>query len=444
MLAGCAGLCFVFLVPLMEVPDEVEHFYRAYQVSTFDVTSDKLATGGYGGQLPTSVMQVSTQLKGNVAGNPAMKFQIATLKKLAQIPLNRTAVSSVRFDNTGIYSPTNYSPQTAGILLARLFHAKVVTIAYAARLANFIVWLALVYLAIRLTPIGKWAFAVFGLNPVALSLASSISADAFCIGVSFVLIALVLRLRVRDLPVPRWALAGLTGLILLEALMKPAYLPLIFLVLLVPRLGKTAKIGLITAGLITSVVWNVHVARIGGQIPAQFGMPATVNAIHQEHFVATHPLTYVKVFVDNLVGPASNAVASSYAGLVGWADTGLNTWIQILEYLMIALSLLYITDEKFSSRAFGAVSKLTFALIFLASFSLIYLMLYVGFSPLGAAVISGVQGRYLIPLSPLLIPIVFQRQFRIAASPAVFGRVITSGAALALAASLITIGYRYY
>ncbi len=66
-------------------------------------------------------------------------------------------------------------------------------IIYLARFANLLLYVLIVYSAIKLTPVHKWVFFLLALMPMTLYEAASLSADSFTIAVSFLLIALFLK-----------------------------------------------------------------------------------------------------------------------------------------------------------------------------------------------------------------------------------------------------------
>jgi hypothetical protein len=49
--AACFGLLFIIATPPFQTPDEPAHFFRAYQVSQFNLILDKKGTT-YGGTFP--------------------------------------------------------------------------------------------------------------------------------------------------------------------------------------------------------------------------------------------------------------------------------------------------------------------------------------------------------------------------------------------------------
>ena len=116
-----------------------------------------------------------------------------------------------------------YLPQVFGLLLGKLFSSSPVILMYFGRLMNLILSLLIIFLAIRITPIGKWTFFLLALMPKTLYMMASLSYDALVISTSFLLIALFLYYAFKATEI-RWKyIALLFFLILLLGLSKPPY-----------------------------------------------------------------------------------------------------------------------------------------------------------------------------------------------------------------------------
>jgi uncharacterized membrane protein len=446
VLAGLFGLAFIVLTPLMEVPDEVEHFYRAYQLSHLDIVSDRVGQAGYGGVLPASIVSTASQLKGQIPGHQSTKFSLRLLGRLDAVHLQPSRTQPVRFDNTAIYSPVSYIPQALTIGLGRLVHARPVWLAYAGRLANLVVWLALLYVAIKLTPVGKWALAAIALNPVSLFLAASLSADPMGVALCALYVAAILRLRLSQAPLVKIKLILFFVLVLAISLLKVGYLPLVFLTFLLPNqvLPRRYKIGIVACGLLFAVAWNVRILPMAQGIPQQLGIPGNISSSAQVHFIIGHPIEFIRVLVENALWTPSSTVTPSYFGLFGWADTWIPYWTQMLVAAGILLSLLYRPESDESLRLLTIKVRVWIGLVLLAAFLAVLALLYTGYSIVGGGIISGVQGRYFIPLSFLLVPLFASRNFKFTSKPRSFSLFMIIMISVALLTSLLTVWRRFY
>ena len=102
---------------------------------------------------------------------------------------------------------------------------------YIGRLMNLIVWLLLIYLGIKITPVHKWVLLQLDLMPMAFFQGVSLSVDSFTIGLSFLIITYIFKLafddKKVDFDVKDTFILGL--LFWMLALSKQVYCLLIFL-----------------------------------------------------------------------------------------------------------------------------------------------------------------------------------------------------------------------
>jgi len=444
-LAIVFGFGFMVVTPPMQVPDETEHLYRAYQVSQFNLMADPVQTG-YGGTLPVNLVDTSTELKRSVAGQPHKRFDISLLRRAWHTPLEPAKQKSVRFDNTAIYSPVPYLPQAFGIGVSRVLKLNPLIIIYVGRLANLLVWIALIYAAIRLTPIGKWAFTIVALNPMALFLAASLSSDAMIIGLVAVFVATVLRLRtIEALPDKRYvALLAISALMI--CLTKNMYVPLVLLALLIPSsvLKVYWKYGLVALALAVGVLWNLAVLAMARRIPSFIGLTANVDTEAQIENILHSPLQFLQVVGNAIGGQQSSAVVPSYSGVFGWLDTGSPMWISLLYLFTLLIALLYRSETKRVLASLNVKVRLFSGAIIAISTVALLSSLYVGYSGVGASLIEGIQGRYFIPLTFLAVIVAANSAIKVAMSHKATRTLVVSSMTVVLSGSIITLLMRYY
>jgi uncharacterized membrane protein len=135
--------------------------------------------------------------------------------------------------------------------------------------------------------------------------------------------------------------------------------------------------------------------------------------IHPHQQIASlkqDPLQFVSVGFTTLFAPAnSDPLVSQYIGNLGWLDTPLPSWLIVLTYILMFYVGLRLYEEG-RPRLLPRVTRLASAAIALAILGGIMAVLYVTYTPVGHPWIDGVQGRYFIALSVLLVPIAAGRQ----------------------------------
>jgi uncharacterized membrane protein len=182
------GTLFAVITPPFQAPDEASHFYRAYQVSELHLFP-RVIPGGYGDYLPQSTTVTANATGQQIQLNSKARYRVqATFEQLNQ-PLNSRKTVPVQFNAAETYSPIAYIPQAIGIFVGRIMNLSPILLLLFGRLANVIFWASILYLAIKITPVGKWGFAVLGLTPMALFMAGSVSEDVATNGLAFLLFA---------------------------------------------------------------------------------------------------------------------------------------------------------------------------------------------------------------------------------------------------------------
>jgi uncharacterized membrane protein len=187
------GLVFTFITPPFEAPDEPVHFFRSYQVSTLNLSVDKVGST-YGGIMPASLQDTVSETwdKSALAFHPNVKYHLGYTKEALLIKTtNRQHVYD--FSTTAYYSPISYIPQALGVGIARAMNLPPIIMMYFGRVFNLAAWVLLFSLAIKFLPRRKWALVFLALIPMALFQAASLSADVMATGLAALLLSMVLR-----------------------------------------------------------------------------------------------------------------------------------------------------------------------------------------------------------------------------------------------------------
>jgi len=122
------------------------------------------------------------------------------------------------------------------IFLGKLVNCSPIVLIYLGRLANLLMYIFIIFWAIKITPIQKWVFLLLALMPMTLYLAASLSADCFTIAISILTIAMFFKLAFDPgkTHVNNRDICILIALAILMALTKQIYLLLMFLFFIIP------------------------------------------------------------------------------------------------------------------------------------------------------------------------------------------------------------------
>lgn len=452
------GLLFVFLNPPLQAPDEGAHFYRAYQISSLIIIPSEYESNGkpfYGSSFPKSVTEAQIDLTAKIPGNVDEKFNLSQINNQIYKPLDTDERVVVNTSNTGLYSPVSYLPQAFGIAIGKIFDASPLALIWLGRAANLLVWILITLLALRIFPLSKIMFIILALNPMTLFLASSLSADPIAIASAFLLVSTVIatyqkRIAISARSIYLVLIVSTTVL----ALTKPVNILFGLLLFTIPTafFGSMRKRILVSLSIVISaglvyLLWNYQVkdfleAAIQMQGYRQNQMSANAQILQ----LIANPFAYIIALINNFIfvvpGAHGSSIFQSFFGIFGWLDTFVPLWVIVGYILILFTAMLYqsgrnsITLTKKQKYIFGCV----FLLIAVGNITAMYL----NATPVGSTLIEGVQGRYFIPASILVIAIIASRKKIFTVSDAQMTKVVVWGMAIVFAMSISTLIYRYY
>lgn len=387
------GATSAVVTPPFQVPDETAHFYRAYQVS--EGRLDLLpAPGQVGAPLPASVHRIG-ELFADLPFHPERKTSPGAILAAFQIPLAPGRREPVFFPSTLQYTCVPYIPQAIGIAAGRLLGAPALALLYLARLTNLLCGALAAAFAVRRLPVFAWLAAMVALTPMALSLLGSASADVTTVASSFVLVSTVAKLAWGTGEASRGDLLLIAVASAVLCASKPPYLPLALLVLLIPvaRLPRDRRAAFLMLHFGLSLLaasWPVARSRV-----ANYGrLEAGIDPGRQIHDSLLHPVHFLGVVIMDYTVHAPRYL-SQLVGRLGWLDVQLPILLLVV-YLAVLLALVFLEaspriEVRPWQRGIAAVAAL-------AGLVLVSASQYAVWTPYGAALIEGLQGRYFLPL----------------------------------------------
>lgn len=444
------GLLSLILTPPFQSPDEINHFYRSYQVSEGGLFGER-ADSRVGGYLPAGCVHVTEPFLG-LSWNMHGKTEASRIREAFQIPLDDTARVFVDFPNTAMYPPVCYLPQALGIFVLKKLGAGPLALFYAARFCGLLFWIFGMFKVIRLMPFYRWVFVLLALLPMSVFIHMSVSADTVTNVLSFLTLAYLLKLIFQDNAISSKHYIFLCFLTLLLALSKLVYIPLILPALLIP----TWKFGgfrrwLFHLGILFLLAFTVCVLWSGymnglylaykDYNPAfrdNITLVACADMHAQKHTIlADGGWHFICVMFDSLCH-SFDMYFQGYIGVFGWLDTKLPEWFIWLAYAVIVLCVVLAGEEK---RRVSVRARLLFGFAAVLILILILLTQHLTWDCVGADLITTIQGRYFIPVAPLLFFLFYNRRFR---SPFLLPLVVMSFSVLSLSFMSKTLYDRYY
>ena len=418
--ASFFGLSILLITPPFQSPDEINHFYRAYQISEGDLIAVK-QNNRVGGYIPTSLVKITEPFV-TLCWDVHTKTNYKTIAEQFKVPLESEKKKFVDFPNTGVYSPVSYFPQALAILILRTLHLPPLYIFYGARIFTLLLWIFSIFYAIKILPFYKWFFILITLLPMSLFINMSLSADVVTNLLSFILIAYLLRLTYSEWFFTKKDFIIISVCVILLASAKLVYIPILLLLFLIPKEKFSSKRKYYTQLIILFVIafgtvlfWSKIMNRL--YIPysiynKSFRDSATLiscaNMHDQIQYILQHGLYLWYVFTNSMLS-AFDMYFQGYIGTFGWLETKLPIQFIYLSYIVILI-------VAFTDGSKGIHLKLNQKIILLISsiiiVGLVLLSQHLTWDCVGGNIIGTIQGRYFIPVFPFLFMLFYNTKFR--------------------------------
>jgi len=403
ILACMIGFTYLFLLPPMSTPDELTHIRTAYGYS--NILS--------GNQINSVRVADRIEIRGlGFNAHPRLTDYRRLHSSLFNFADREIVESNINLHNE---PPYLYLFSALGVSIARIFGMSSTLMLILGGMFNLTFYVASVYLSIKIIPFGKMIIFTIALFPLSIQQAASFSSDTVIFGLAFLTIAYVLYLAYDKEKV---TLGDLSLLGLLLVLLIPTKggvnLPFAFVCLLIPmkkvHLGdkiqglikfekrhlKYLLFSFIGLGFIISFIFLVDSRLVRFMTEATPGFAGNTHTIS---FVFENLLRFALIFINTLVRHGTFYLLSAVGSSLGWLEISVRQ-ILIIGFIFVAfLATLNIEKELMLFLK----HKIVILFIVLVNFSLILLALFIIWTPTGAIVIEGVQGRYFIPILPLFL-----------------------------------------
>jgi hypothetical protein len=407
LIAPLLYVAYALLTPPFQTPDEHQHLFRAWQIASFDIVGEKRGDEA-GGMLAPSLGRAAAPEIGSIYPHAARDIRMKPISEMfaRQTPLGLDEPRRfTNFFGSVIYPPTSYGPQVAAIWIGRGLDFSVESILRLARLLNAALAILLLWAAIRLVPVGKRVLLIIGLSPPVAAFTASMGQDGLVIGLS----ALLVAASVRAVAAGRWDRRGaaiLGAAATLVTLAKIVYLPLAAIALVPLRRGARGRAWFlppllsIAVALLFMAAWQAVTA---GAV-VKFG-PQFAASSDQINLVLTGPIEHFLRVARTYWQASAPLLWSTF--LFGWLTVGPAYAAGLLSLLALALVVLA-GDER--SCDLPLATRLWTMVLVSSSLFLLATVLFIYFNPPNTHYVSGMQGRYLLPLlMALAVPLLRMR-----------------------------------
>lgn len=405
------GLIIMMMIPPFQVPDEAQHFEKAYVISQGKFIPEN-HDGKVGFYLSKEIVDTVDNYTKEVFGDRDKKMSYSSLILSDRLPVDYGNVKFVNFSTASSNVAVHIVPAigiVCGKAVAKITqggHASVSYLLYFARFANLIMYVILVGLAIKLSPILKKTMLLVGIMPQSLFMASSASYDCLMIALSFISLGIIFKLIFDEsysLNIKNMICLAVFATIYLVS--KPIYLPIFLLLFFIPKnkfedtkhFMKMAGIFclMILAGYLLTRIPGLFIKSVSTGSAATSSVSLTGQQIA---YLKAHPFAFFKAVFATC---SSNAIyyISTMVATFGLIDTYVPQFICYLYLLLIIIT--GIVEMSRCSYEISWVMQISSILCYVLSFLGIFFAMYLTWAPqevgVGSNLITGVQGRYFIP-----------------------------------------------
>ena len=406
------GLAYIFVFLPYISPDETAHYTSAYRISDFFL--GKIGLLGdrrllmrvedyafYGSYSKVMTPQYYMQITENMT-----IFQ----KEAGQIITSEPMVTNALFA---------YVPSGIAIALARVLHLSGALTFYAGRIGNLLFYIAALAYVMKKLPSAACAIYAISMMPMTLHTVGSYSYDAATFGFVAMFVINIMSMLFSKEQVNRrdYALTMLFGILMAPS--KLVFVPLLFLVLIVPaeQFGKDKKDGLkkqimiIAAGVFSALLVMILIGLLGenSAILEMVKENETVNMLvtsHEEGYTISwilHNLgTYAIMCVRTMVKMLDHYFLTMIGNNLGWLDIGIPVFYVMVSFLLVLVASNIRQDGD--EQLIGIGRKAWIVFLSVGTILLVMLAMTLDFTPRSLNFVHGVQGRY---FTPLLIPAIW-------------------------------------
>jgi hypothetical protein len=442
VLATCAGIAFAISVPPLDPADERHHLARIFAISEGNISPAGPAVG-HQHQIPRSLNRLHPPRwfrhkdgrRDRVRGNDGQIVCIHDVDDVMasfRIALNPQDRVPIRRPST--YGSIPYLPQALAVWVGRHLGGSAGLLLYIARFTTLACWVGLGWLALRITPVKPWTLMILSLSPMTVFQGSVVSADSISNGLALLLLAMTLRMAfAKGAPPGGGSIVALVAVTASLGLVKQGFWLLGLLLLVIPSArfpNRKVRIASIAFAAIAMSVLTV-------------GWAAWLSAAQRIDGAAAMdladrlpPFEYLGSWLATLSNYGYRLLAQ-FVGILGHLDVVLPRWIYAA-YPLVAIGVALLEKDP---PGLTVGRRLSLAAIGCAvAFTVLLLLFMISPDP-KTATAGMIQGRYFLPVAPLLL--VALPGWR--GLPAVVGPVaITAFCTVVLAIATYTTAHHYF
>ena len=382
----------IFMLPTY-APDESAHIWKAYEISQGYLFAKQDEQGKAVGVDVPAILVDAKQENLN-------KYTV--LHKLLQADASYEDTAHLKTPAQA-YPFVFYIPAAIAFFITRILNISIIYGLYIAKILNFIIFMIGGYYAIKKIPFGKFIIFTLLFMPMVLQQAVSISMDSIMNTVMLVYIVYTINLIFKKENILLKEKIIYLVLIILVTIAKMAYLPLIgfgFILLFSKNISKKDKILIFGLGTLICIILTVFNYIYAGNIEQNnSNIEENINSSEQLNYLLSNPIEYFKMIINTIGTNLQFFVESSIASPLGWLNIPLKQTI-ITPLLIVLIFSIFIEDNE---KEFSIKQRIWTLLIIIGTVLIMITGIYLSWTPVKNNIAIGIQGRYFIPILPLIL-----------------------------------------
>lgn len=397
-IAFLLGVIYMFIIPPFVVPDEASHFVTAYLQSSRVLNEPTVNSKGEI-LLPSEKLWGYTTDQRIASRDTYLQFMEGALgydEDSEEMVASRVPLKE---------NHPGYVPQVIGITIARLLQMNSEQILLMGRLFALIWYCFIMYWAIKLMPVKKIMLFIVGILPMTMQQIVSYNYDSVLFGVCFLVIAYILHLIYSNRKIRGYDYFIILVSGLIVATIKLVYLPILGLALFIPKQkfggGKQkfySGVGIVLSSAIVIVLGQLSFLK--NIMGIQEGAVANSGTQMSLGYCMENPLNVMAIFYRTIERQSSRLLEGMIGSPLGWLELQLPNIIIIAFIIILLVSILQYENKTIElPKFFKGITAIFVGLICLG----IMAGLFLSWTPLGSSEIDGLQGRYFIPILPVVL-----------------------------------------
>lgn len=392
------GFVYLLIIPTYTVPDEWTHFLTAYSKSSMILQVDAFDDEG-NVLLYDDATDYFLRNQKPRCHDYSRYFEGVFGREKDSLPGPISTRQPLGLSNFG------YTPQVIGVTMGRFFNLNCEQISFLGRFMALLLYCVIMSFSIKIVPkVAKSFMFVIGLFPITMQQICSFNYDSVLFTFSFLLFACLLNLVLNK---DKKKVSKLDYFIIIISTIiistiKIIYVPILGLGLFIPKEKfnhKYEKLLIIIGLIFLTLFVYVFSVKLNANIKHDFVKIPENNIYYSLSYVLNNPWKEIQLLIATIQNNFSFYFESMITGPLGWLDISVPGSFLAGYSLLLMLSLIDHDGEMIIDRKLKIMSLALFFLVFIV----ILLALQITWTVAGSKTVIGVQGRYFLPVLPLLL-----------------------------------------